>query len=208
MRRSHSRICETNSCLGLWKEWTLPSVFQVKMVERCRRLGTTATSSISLRLSPYQAAQGIAFEEEFIHGNWQDLNTVFQWDVVILNRPGSNTYNNQSLLWVFQKCRSSDIKIAVDVFSFVDDFCQTGNTRRKAWLVWRHVASHSNHRGVQDVPRNRCDGGMAPVAWTGSVVQTSTDGVLLLISDDKWKKTKLQLMKIPEMILKDQNSFS
>eukprot|EP00978_Attheya_sp_CCMP212_P015530 scaffold40031_cov47-Attheya_sp.AAC.1 len=91
--------------------------------------------------------------------------------------------------WVY-KVRLSDGKIAVDVFGFVDDFRQTGNSQKEAWLAGRQVASRSNHLGIQDAPRKRRDGSSTPGAWTGSIIRTGEDGVFLLVSVDKWEKTK------------------
>jgi hypothetical protein len=155
-------------------------------------------AAMGLKSSPYQAVQGMAYAEEFIRGDRRDCANVFRWDIIILNLPGSEEYD-PSLPWVY-KCRSSDGKVAVDVFGFVDDFRQTGNTSKEAWLAARQVASRSNFLGIQDAPRKTRDGGTTPGAWTGSFVRTSDDGVFLLISEEKWNKTKAQLAEVLDMI--------
>jgi hypothetical protein len=155
-------------------------------------------AAMGLRSSPYQAVQGMAFAEEFIRGDRRDPDNIFRWDSVVFNLPGSDKYD-PALPWVY-KVRWSDDKIAVDVFGFVDDFRQTGNSRKEAWLAGRQVASRSNHLGIQDASRKRRDGSAAPGAWTGSIVRTGEAGVFLLISGDKWDKTKVMLQEMLDMV--------
>jgi hypothetical protein len=42
---------------------------------------------------PYQAVQAMGIAEEVIRGNRKDPNSVYQWDTVELNLPGSDGYN-------------------------------------------------------------------------------------------------------------------
>eukprot|EP00978_Attheya_sp_CCMP212_P013320 scaffold33445_cov54-Attheya_sp.AAC.2 len=155
-------------------------------------------AAMGLRSSPYQAVQAMAMAEEFIRGDRKDPNNMFRWDSVQFNLPGSDDYD-PSMPWVY-KVRLSDGKIAVDVFGFVDDFRQTGNSQKKAWLAGRQVASRSNHLGIQDAPRKRRDGSSTPGAWTGSIIRTGEDGVFLLVSVEKWEKTKAMLEEMLTMI--------
>eukprot|EP00978_Attheya_sp_CCMP212_P001843 scaffold3811_cov53-Attheya_sp.AAC.2 len=133
-----------------------------------------------------------------IQTHLRDPNNIFRWDSVEFNLPGSKDYD-PSLPWVY-KVRLSDGKIAVDVFGFVDNFRQTGNSAKEAWLAGRQFAIKSNHLGIQDAPRKRRDGSSTPGAWTGSIVHTGEDGVFLLISVDKWDKTKYLLREMQEML--------
>jgi hypothetical protein len=120
-------------------------------------------AAMGLKSSPYQAVQGMAYAEEFIHGKKEDWSNVFRWDVVVQNLPGSEGYD-PSLPWVY-KSRSSVGKVAVDVFGFVDDFGQMGNSSMKAWLAARQVASRSNFLGIQDAPHRMRDGSTTPGAY-------------------------------------------
>eukprot|EP00978_Attheya_sp_CCMP212_P027799 scaffold94026_cov53-Attheya_sp.AAC.3 len=130
----------------------------------------------------------MAMVEEYIRGDRKDPNNIFRWDSVEFNLPGSKDYD-PLLPWVY-KVRLSDGKIAVD----------TGNSAKEAWLAGRQVASKSNHLGIQDAPRKRRDGSSTPGAWTGSIVRTGEDGFFLLISVDKWDKTKALLREMQEML--------
>jgi hypothetical protein len=158
-------------------------------------------AAMGLRSSPYQAVQAMAIAEEFIRGNRLDPKNIFRWDQVEFNLPGSVDYD-PSMPWVY-KIRLSDGKIAVDVFGFVDDFRQTGNSKKEAWLAARQVASRSNYLGIQDAPRKRRDGSSTPGAWTGSIIRTGEDGVFVLVSEDKWDKTKALLEEMLKMIQND-----
>eukprot|EP00978_Attheya_sp_CCMP212_P016531 scaffold43382_cov49-Attheya_sp.AAC.2 len=157
-------------------------------------------AAMGLRSSPYQAVQAMAMAKEYIRGDRKDPNNIFRWDSVEFNLPGSKDYD-PLLPWVY-KVRLSDGKIAVDVFGFVDDFRQTGNSAKEAWLAGRQVASKSNQLGIQDAPRKCRDGSSTPGAcWTGSIVRTGEDGVFLLISvDSKCDKTKALLREMQEML--------
>jgi hypothetical protein len=155
-------------------------------------------AAMGLRSSPYQAVQAMAMAEEVIRGDRLDPKNVFRWDSVKFNLPGSEGYD-PSMPWVY-KVRLSDGKIAVDVFGFVDDFRQTGNSKEEAWLAARQVASRSNHLGIQDAPRKRRDGSATPGAWTGSIIRTGETGVFLLVSADKWEKTKVLLKEMLTLV--------
>ncbi len=83
--------------------------------------------------SPYCVIQGMMFADEFIRGDPSDVNNVFRWDTVLLNLPGSESYE-PSKPWV-SKGRLSDGKIAADFVTYVDDVRSCGGT----WQEGREV---------------------------------------------------------------------
>jgi hypothetical protein len=64
---------------------------------------------------PYQSVQGILWAEEVIMGDRLDATDPFRFALVILNLPGTPTYN-PSLPWVFKQ-QSLDGPLASDLFS-------------------------------------------------------------------------------------------
>jgi hypothetical protein len=59
--------------------------------------------------------------------------------------------------------------------------------------------------GIQDAPRKIRDSSKAPGAWAGAVVQTDGVGVHVLVSQEKWDRTKEQLREIRNMLAWDPN---
>jgi hypothetical protein len=63
------------------------------------------------------------------------------------------------------------------------------------------IASTLSFLGIQDAPRKRRDSLQTPGAWIGSVLWTDEGQVQLLISQDKWEKTKGLLAEVQEMLV-------
>jgi hypothetical protein len=163
-------------------------------------------AAMGLKSSPYQAVQALSFAEEIIRGDRHESENIFRWDKVRRNLPGSDNYN-PGLPWI-SKVRSEDGKIAADLFTFMDDFRPTGPTKKEAWLAGRRTASILNTLGIQDAARKRRDSSRAPGAWAGAVLRTDGDGVHVLVSQEKWIRTKAQLLEIREMLDKDSEKMS
>jgi hypothetical protein len=82
--------------------------------------------------------------------------------------------NNPYKPWV-SKFRSSDQKIAADLFIFVD-------SRKEGWEAAKKAVSTLNHLGIQDAPRKQRDSSQSPGVWAGSVIRTGVGGVSVLTS--------------------------
>ena len=54
--------------------------------------------------------------------------------------------------------------------------------------------------GIQDATQKRRDSSQFPGAWSGSIVQIKNDGVYLLISQEKWNKTKSMITEMDDMV--------
>jgi hypothetical protein len=74
--------------------------------------------------------------------------------------------------------------------SYIDDLRSIGHTEEGAWLAGRQAASLCNYHGIQDAARKRRAPSQTPDAWAGSVLHTDKGEVNVLVSNDKWKKTK------------------
>jgi hypothetical protein len=98
-------------------------------------------------------------------------------------------------------------KVAAYLFAFMDDFRSGGPNKKEAWLAGRQAASILNHLGISDAPRKRRDTSMAPGAWAGAVVRTDGAGVHVLVSQEKWDRTKAQLADLRKMLEKNPNKM-
>jgi hypothetical protein len=162
---------------------------------------TWLRAAMGLKSSPYQAVQGLSFAEEVIRGDHKNPANVFCWHIIRRNLAGLEQYDS-ALPWI-SKIRKEDGKIATDLFSFMDNFRATGSTKKEAWLAGRRAASILNHLGIQDASRKQRDSSRAPEACAGVVLRTNGDGVHVLVSQEKWDRTKAQLLEIDEMLDKD-----
>jgi hypothetical protein len=81
-------------------------------------------AAMGLTSSPYQACQGMAFAEELIRGDRNNLTNIFWWDYAWLNLPGSERYD-PAKPWI-SKLRKLDGHIAVNFCPLVDNACPTG----------------------------------------------------------------------------------
>jgi hypothetical protein len=84
---------------------------------------------------PFFTIQALAWLEEKIFGNRNDLENVFHWEALKMNLPGSATYN-PSKPWVYKE-RKCDGKIAADCLVYVDDLRSTGRSEEECWRATR-----------------------------------------------------------------------
>jgi hypothetical protein len=155
-------------------------------------------AGMGFKWSPYQSVQAMMVADEMIGGDQHDPTNVFRWDRVRLNLPGQSDFDPK-LPWV-SKVRDADGKIAADRVIFVDDARTIGNTKSECWATTRRVGSLLSYLGLQDASRKRRKVSRNPGAWAGSVVWTSEDEVTLLVSEDKWTKTKNHVAELRAMV--------
>lgn len=136
-------------------------------------------------------------------GDPNDATNIFRWDAVELNLPGIEGYD-PSKAWV-AKIRYDDGKTACDVFIYVDDVRTVGPMEPECWQVWRMVASKLNWLGLQDAARKRRPPSQEPGAWAGSIVHSSRGQVEVMVSQERWDKTKKIIGWIQEQ-LRDHGS--
>jgi len=96
----------------------------------------------------------------------------------------------------------SDGQVACDVFIYVDDLRITGMSRQEAWIACRRVTSILNHLGIQDAARKRRDSSQVAGAWAGSVVHTTNEEMVVLVTLEKWLKGKAQIEELGVMVEK------
>ena len=144
------------------------------------------------RPAPYNSCQTLTRVEEQILGEKDDLNNPFHWDHVRQNLPGMKSY--QPSIPKVSKVRKDGL-IAVDD---VDDLRATGATREMCFAALQRIGSMLSHMGIQIASRKRRDTGEETGAWAGTVVHTSDQELQLLVSQEKWDKTKEKIYRLKE----------
>ena len=153
---------------------------------------------MGFKWSPYQCTQDMMVLDEVIGGDRLDPGNIFKWDRVRLNLLGSPNYD-PALPWV-SKVRNSDGKVVADRVIYVDDIQPTGNGKEEVWKATWRVGSMCCYHGIQDASRKRRQASQEPGAWASSVVWVKDREVRLLVSEDKWAKTKTQVAKLEAMV--------
>jgi hypothetical protein len=126
--------------------------------------------------------------EEVILGDRMDSQNSFRFDEVVVNLPGMPSYQ-PGLPWV-SKLRWSDQQIACDLFVYVDDARVIGPDELDCWKATHQTESLLNWLGLQDASRKRRAGSQEPGPWAGCICHSSGDQVEVMVSQERWNKTK------------------
>ena len=141
-------------------------------------------------LSPYVATQTFAWSEEVIVGNYTKEDNPFFWDSIILNQPGSPTYD-PSMPWIY-RWDSAHATLPGFFGTYIDDI-RTGHGSEEVGckLVSCQVWSRINYLGQQDAARKQGQPSKVPRAWAGAkCVSIEGQGLYVLSTQGKWDKTK------------------
>ena len=100
---------------------------------------------MGLRSSPFICTQTFAWGEALICGDRKARDNPLRWDRVVMNLPGSESYN-PSMPWVY---RWDDEKEAMAAFfgTYIDDIRSGGPTEQACWKTSRRIASRINYLG-------------------------------------------------------------
>ena len=142
---------------------------------------------MGFKCSPYLTCRDMKRVEPTLKGDRSDPNNVFRWDRVERNLPGSESYD-PSLPWMYKVRR--DGTMAADLFIYVDDLRPTGPSKGECWDGSHQIGCRLTWFGIQDASRKRREASQTPGAWAGSIIHTMDDKVCVLVSQDKWDKTK------------------
>ena len=148
---------------------------------------------MGFRPSPYLAVQGARIAQDFAMGDCHKQHNIFRWSKIRLNLPGYHDYN-PSLPWVSNI--QEDGSLAADIFQYVDDVRPTGNNEDECWEACHTYGLRVNHLGLQDAAQKRRPPSQTPGPWAGSMLETDGDQVKVLISQEKWEKSKTLLQNI------------
>ena len=97
--------------------------------------------------------------EQMIRGDRRVRGNVFGWKKVLLNFPGSNTYD-PSMPWVYKV--GWDSKIAADLYFYIDDGRPTTDTAKDSWRATQRVCQLLGYLGIQDDCRKRTSPSQEP----------------------------------------------
>ena len=153
---------------------------------------------MGLKPSPHNAALSFGNAEELIRGDRRSETNPFRWDSIRLNLPGSATYNPM-LPWV-SKVRTADGALAADLFTYCDDLRLTGGSSSECWSAQQRVAGICSYLGIQDATRKHRPPSQTPGAWSGTLTRVTSGGVGVLVSQDKWDKTKRLIREVREQL--------
>ena len=157
-----------------------------------------------MKPSPFNSVRSYYFAEEFARGNPRLEENPMRYDQVILNCPGSSTYN-PSLPRVM-KWNDIASAIAGDVVTFVDDLRASGYSFENGWQVARQIASRLQYLGIQDAPRKRRPSSQKPGAWAGAVFQIDPDKIIKTVTQEKWDKARRIIAELlAECVLAEDN---
>ncbi len=78
----------------------------------------------------------------------------------------------------------------------MDDIRITGLSQIDARIACCRATSILCYLGIQDAPRKRRDSSRMAGAWAGSVIFTTDDNVMVLVTEEKWHKAKSQVQEL------------
>jgi hypothetical protein len=107
--------------------------------------GKWTRNAMGLKPSPYWSVQGSGRAKRMMLGDPTDLDNPFHWAKVVLNLPGSETYDPR-LPWIYK--RRADGRMAVDLFIYVDDVRIIAPDSELAWQASSRVAKVCSWLGL------------------------------------------------------------
>ena len=158
---------------------------------------------MGFRPSPYLTTREMRRIDLFLRGATDNPDNIFRWSKVIMNLPGMSDYNPKHPK-VFRV--RDDHTMAADLFSYIDDLRNTGPTSVECWDGLHQVCCRLTWLGLQDAPRKRNGPTQTPRAWAGSIIHSDQDLVTVLVSEEKWDKTKTWITWVLEH-LEDQKGL-
>jgi hypothetical protein len=99
--------------------------------------------------------------------------------------------------------RRKDGTMAGDVFIYIDDLRPVNDTEKSCWDACQKAATKVNYLGIQSAPRKRRPPSQEGGAWAGSLVHTTEGMVVVLVSEEKWQKTRDKVRWIREALDKE-----
>ena len=143
---------------------------------------------MGFRPSPYFTTRALKRVETFLKGDRHADNNIFRWDKVIFNLPGDASYTPTHPR--VYRVRVDGDTMAADLFIYIDDLRNTAPSELEGWEGAHQICCRLAWLGIQDAPRKRNYSSQTPRAWAGSIVHSDQDAVTLLVSEEKWIKTK------------------
>ena len=139
--------------------------------------------------SPYIATQTFAWSEEIIIGDYSDPSNPFHWDTIVLNLPGTDSYQPDKP-WIL-KWNSKIGSLAAFFTTYIDDIRSGASSESACRKVSARIAARINYLGQQDASRKRGHPAQSPRPWAGGLIRTIPNkGLFVLTTQLKWDKAK------------------
>ena len=152
------------------------------------------------KISPYNSIQGFSWSEEVIRGDRFQPDNPLGWHKVVLNLPGSSSYNTL-MPWVYRVTNDTE-EMAGFFETYVDDIRSGGNSEDHCFRVSRQVAARTNYLGQQDAPRKRRRPSQSPGAWSGAIiVNKGSEGLYVTCSQEKWDKGRSYVKELHDNVV-------
>ena len=135
--------------------------------------------------SPYRSLQLLIHFKWIAYVEMNDPLNPFQWRHAKLNLPGDKSYTPK-LPWV-KKLRSYG-HIASEVFIYVDYGCIIAHSGLVCCQSENIFFSIFNSLGIQDTTMKRTEPSLTPGPWAVTVAHTSSNEVVITVTDFKWGK--------------------
>ena len=158
-------ILENQFCL--WEIWT-----------RC---------AMGLKCSPYHAIKAMLFAIEFLKGIPSKKQNPFNFKQAKLNLPGYPDYD-PSQSW-FSVVNFQDT-LSTILATYVDDERVHSSSEENAWEAAHQIATRESYLGIQDAARKRRPPTQMAGAWAGSIIRTNESEVGVVVSEERWNKTR------------------
>eukprot|EP00980_Cylindrotheca_fusiformis_P021722 scaffold8546_cov73-Cylindrotheca_fusiformis.AAC.5 len=148
--------------------------------------------------SPYNSIRFYYHAEEFVLGDPKESGSPLQWDRVVLNLPGQDTFDPR-LPWVYQWDEERQ-SVAGSIVTFVDDGRGSGSSVEHAWQLLHQAATRFQHLGIQVASRKTRPpaSGVTPGAWAGMIADVDPSGVYKTVAQAKWDKARMILQRIKD----------
>jgi hypothetical protein len=159
--------------------------------------------AMGLKVSPNHAIRALLHAEEFLLGNPLNKDNPFHTARVKLNLPGTEKYD-PTLPW-FSLMRFDDLLASI-LATFVDDERVHAASEALAWKCAHQIATREAYLGIQDAARKRRPPSQNAGAWAGSIVWTNKSEVGVLVSEERWLKTRRIVRKWLDIVRKDENA--
>ena len=102
------------------------------------------------RSSPYNSVKMFLIIEEVIKGDRHDPDNAFHWDHLLINLPGTPSYD-PSVGWITK--RRQDGTLASDMVDFVDDERVVGSNAERVREAGHALSTRESYLGLQDALR-------------------------------------------------------
>jgi hypothetical protein len=137
--------------------------------------------------APYLCTKYQLLADEIAQGNPNNPDNPFRWSRVVLNLPGTATYD-PTQAWVY-RVRECGAKRNGGP-TYVDDVRMIGSTLEECWAVAHQFATRLAYLGIQVASRKTRPPSKQPGAWAGVVAGSTQNGITASVTMDKWLKAK------------------